>query len=133
MARKTDTATLPSNGSTVAIRQLSWLQLRASRSMAQQESARNLVALGGAEFLAAWRGMQAASPALSTPVLPADPLSGHDLMTVLASGMPTSTREQIEDLDEVDAEFLGRAILALTPLPRTEEQEKNGESGSIGA
>jgi hypothetical protein len=132
MARKTGTVTAPVSGETVAIRQLSWLQLRASRTIAQQVSARGLVAMGGAEFMAAFRainadkaredGAQEPPPTVAPPAL--DLLAGHDLMTVLVSGAPTCSKERIEDLDEADAEFLGRAILALTPV-RTEDEEKN--------
>jgi hypothetical protein len=153
MARKTSTVTI-SDGRVVPIRQLGWLQLRASQSAAQQESARNLVAMGGAEFMAAWdamRNRQDANKPLavsvgvtdegaivvadghieSVPV--ADVLNGHDLFTVLRSGIPTFSQDQVEELLEVDAELLGREILALTPTPRTPEQEKNGASPSIGA
>jgi hypothetical protein len=153
MARKTSTVTL-SDGRAVPIRQLGWLQIRSSHAAAQQASARNLVAMGGAEFMAAWETMKARQEASkplavsvgvtedgdivvaeghieSVPVT--DVLNGHDLFTVLRCGIPTWLQEQIEDLDESDAELLGREILALTPAPRSAEQEKNGASPSTGA
>jgi hypothetical protein len=136
----------------VSIRQLSWLQLRASRQLAQAESARNLIALGGAQFARAYKEMLSvededeppageaqAQPGAPTaappeaepaPAPPVDPLAGHDLLTVLIGGLPTYTREAVEDLAEADAEFLGRAILALSPKPRTEDEEKNAASPS---
>lgn len=139
MARKASTVTL-SDGRAVPIRQLGWLQIRSSHAAAQQASARNLVAMGGAEFMAAWKAMQ--SPAtdqsdesapITPEVVPADPMAGHDLFTVLRCGIPTWSQDQIEDLEESDAELLGREILALTPAPRSAEQEKNGASPSTGA
>lgn len=138
MARKTDTVTL-ADGRKVPIRQLSWLQLRASRQIAQQESARHLVAMGGAEFLDAWAAMQArkggpeADPQAPVAVGAPDLLAGHDLLTVLVGGIPSFTMDQIESLDEPAPEVLGRAILALTPAPRTEEQEGNAPAPSISA
>jgi hypothetical protein len=45
-----------------------------------------------------------------------DILDDHDLLTVLVCGIPTWSKDQIEnDLDEPDPEILARAILALTP------------------
>jgi hypothetical protein len=138
MARKTDKVTLPVCGATAEIRQLSWLQLRASRTASQQESARGLVAMGGAEFMATLKAITAekarADGDTDAPAEKAVPdlLAGHDLMTVLVGGAPGYSRAQIEDLDEADAEFLGRAILALTPK-RTEDEEKNAASPSTAA
>jgi hypothetical protein len=139
MARKTSTVTL-SDGRAVPIRQLGWLQLRSSHSASQQASARNLVAMGGAEFMAAWKAMQSPatdqsdeSASTMPDVVPTDPMSGHDLFTVLRCGIPSWSQEQIEDLEETDAELLGREILGLTPASRSAEQEKNGASPSTGA
>lgn len=142
MARRTDTVTLP-DGRRVPIRQLGWLQLRQSRSLAQTQASRDLVAVGGAEFMREWRRMQADAEAEAAakdqavtvdtgaaPPAVVDVLAQHDMLSVLICGIPTWDRPQIEDLDEADAETLARAILALTPSRRTEEQEKNAESPS---
>ncbi len=154
MARRTETTRRPSDGAVVTIRQLSWLQLRAARQLSQQESARNLVAMGGAEFARAFAEMRAMTPAVAvqtdagatspaptaeTPApagvapVAADALDGHDLFTVLLGGLPDYDKARIEDLDEDDAVFLGRAILGLTPKPRTEDEEKNGIGPSTSA
>jgi hypothetical protein len=125
MARSTSTVVL-SDGKSVAIRQMSWLQLRSARQKAQQESAKNLVAMGGAEFMAAWKGIRDAKEQPEAPeVAVSDPLATHDLLTVLTCGIPSYSAEQIEELSEPDAEKLGRKILALTPKPLTEDEEKN--------
>ena len=155
MARKTDVVTL-ADGRRVPIQQLSWLQLRSSRQLrAIADQARHgqlLEALGGAdEFAKAYRALHKDAPP-STPDAPAEvvavpaapvaapvvvtahDLDDHDLLTVLVCGIPSWTKAQIEnDLDEPDPEILGRAILALSPAPRTEEQEKNGASPSTAA
>lgn len=157
MARKTDVVTL-ADGRRVPIQQLSWLQLRSSRQLRdianQARHGQLLEAMGGGEaFAKAYRALHAdtALPAQEAPaavaaepvavteaaariVLAGDPLDDHDLLTVLVCGIPSMTRAQIEnDLDEPDPEILGRAILALSPPPRTEEQEKNGGSPSTAA
>jgi hypothetical protein len=95
---------------------------------AQQESARNLIQMGGAEFLREWTSMKADRPDAVEPVAAAAPddiLGGYDLGIVLASGVVKPAEGFIADLCEHDAEFLGRAILELTQPARTEEQEKN--------
>jgi hypothetical protein len=162
MARRTDTVTTPS-GVVVPIQQLGWLQTRASRAKAAADARANLKigmdAVGGAEgFAKAWAAMhppqatpppsaadvalvarvaeEGAAAVLSTPTLdpePVDLLDGHDLLTVLIGGIPSYTREQVEDFDPTDAEYVGRAILALTTPPRTEEQEKNAPGSFTSA
>lgn len=152
MARKTDTVTL-ADGRRVPIQQLSWLQVRASRQLRgiadQARHGQLLEAMGGAEqFARAYRALHADEPAAAPDVpvpeavepepvpvvLVVDPLGDHDLLTVLVCGIPSWTKAQIEqDLDDPDPEILARAILALSPPPRTEDQEKNGESPSTVA
>lgn len=135
MARKTDTVTL-ADGMAVKVQQLGWEQARAARKAAQQESARNLIAMGGAEFMRAWSAMnkdkakteadgEQAAPVPVVAAAPADILDGYDLGLVLAGGVVKPASGFLADLCEADAETLGRAILSLTYPQRTEEQEKN--------
>lgn len=130
MARNTDTVTL-ADGRVVPIRQLGWLQLRTSRQLAQQASARGLIAMGGAEFIQQFQALRAAEPAAVDAAV-SDPLASHDLLTVLTCGIPSWTREHIEDLSETDAERLGLAILALTPVS-AEPDLGNAPAPSIGS
>lgn len=139
MARKTDTVTI-SDGRTIPIRQLGWLQLRSSQQAYQRDTARTLVDMGGAEFMAVWKAIQANKgqpPPASEQAQPVEPeadvLSGHNLFTVLTCGIPSLTKDQIEDLDEADAVLLGRRILALTPPARTEADLGNVPAPSTGA
>lgn len=137
MARPTGSVTL-SDGRSLTIRQLSWLQLRASRNKAQVDSAKNLIALGGAEFSKAWKEIKeqrdADAPQDAQAIeAESDVLAGHDLYTVLIGGIVGGSAEQIEDLSEPDAEKVGRAILDMNPKPPTQEEEKNVSSPSTCA
>lgn len=147
-SRITETVALPSDPSvTVTIRKLSWLQRKDAMKQSQHASSRELVAMGGAEFMRVIRELdppkadtpQAAAPAAAVAaVVPSDPvdlaMATHDPLTVLVCGIKAwsapepVTRETVSDLDEADAEFLARAILRLSlPSSAVESERKNVE------
>lgn len=119
-SRVTKTVPLPSDPSaTVTIKRLGFLQKQAAQKAAQRESMKGLREMGGAEFLKELNALKESDPDAVAAVA-ADPLSTHDLLMVLIGGItawsapePVS-KAAIEDLDQADAEFLGREILALS-------------------
>lgn len=132
-----DTIAVPGDPAhTVTIQKLSRTQLRTAREVAQRKSMAGLRELGGAEFLKELQAIGGASAAASTAA--EDPLVTHDETTVLNGGIKAwsyakpVTPAAIDDLDEEAAEGIARAICALSIRKRTEEQEKNGGSGSTG-
>lgn len=139
-SRITKVVALPSDPSvSVTIRKLSFLQQRGAQQISQQESARNLIAMGGAAFMDEWAKFSKPDPA-AAPVVeaPRDPLLTHDLLTVLVSGVAawsvaaSVNKETLADLGQDDAEFLAREILALS-APRTEAERGNGSAPSTAA
>lgn len=134
-SRITKDVSLPSDPSVlVTIRKLSWLQRKSARHKSQVESAQGLREMGGPAFMREISAIAEdgkVSVAEIQKKAEADPLNTHDLHTVLICGVqcwkdPTPvTAETLGDLDEADAEFLAREILALSMPARTEEQEKN--------
>lgn len=137
----TKEVTLPSDPSvSVTIAKLGWLQKEAAQKESQRQAARALVDMGGAVFMKEMQAMAvSASDNTATAAPPTDdPYLSHDPLLVLVGGVKRwsndrpITKDTLAQLDQDDAEFLAREILGLTIRKRTEEQEKNGVSGSIG-
>lgn len=157
-SRITKTVTLPSDPSvTATIRKLSWLQRQDARKVNQHESSRDLVKMGGAEFMRLIREMEQpqaaaalgesdaptdravdATPVEPAAVVPSDPvdlaMATHDLFTVLICGVKAWSvpepvnKETLSDLEPEDAEFLAREILRLSiPAGEFEAERKNVE------
>lgn len=129
-SRVTKDLALPSDPSViVTIRKLSWLQRQSAQKKSQQDSAKSLIAMGGAAFMKEWQALSTDETKKDEVAATyTDPMTTHDLETVLVCGVKgwtasePVTRETLTDLDLPDAEFLAREILALS-LP-TEAQEK---------
>lgn len=161
-SRITNTVTLPSDpGVTVTVRKLSWLQKQDARKVNQHASSRDLVQMGGAEFMRIIREMEQpqavgesdaptdrtvveAAPVEPAAVVPSDPvdlaMATHDLFTVLICGVKAWSvpepvnKETLADLEPEDAEFLAREILRLSvPAGQFEADRKNAESPCIGS
>ena len=128
-SKTTRTVPLPSDPSiTVTIGKLSWLQRQDARNVSQRASMKALAEMGGPSALKAFQA--------ETPAAPADPdpFLLHDTLTVLVCGVKAwsapepVTKDTLADLDEVDAEGLARAILAMSlPSPTLEVDRKNAE------
>jgi hypothetical protein len=105
---------------TVTIKRLGFLAKRAAQKASQRTAMADLREMGGAAFLEELKALQTSTPAPVAPG-PVDPLLTHDLLTVLIGGIVefsdkrTVSKDTLGDLDEVDAEAIGRAILALSP------------------
>jgi len=156
-SRTTKDVALPSDPAvTVTIKKLSWLQREDARKQSQQASSRDLVSMGGAEFLRVIKEMEQGGAPVSaavgettdptdrgvvadvSAVVPADPidkaLATHDMLTVLVCGIKAWSdpapvnKASIADLEPDDAEFLAREILRLSlPSATAEADRKNAE------
>jgi hypothetical protein len=117
----TKTVTLPTDPTvTVTIKRLGFLQKQAAQKASQRKAMADLREIGGAEFVKELNELKATDPvAVETGIK--DPLVTHDTLTVLIGGVAAwsapdaVTKETLEQLDELDAEFLAREILALAP------------------
>lgn len=137
-SRITKEIALPSDPSVcVTIRKLGWLQRKAAQQIAQLEAAKGLVEMGGAAFVRAFEELRHDRGEVVAAQL-ADPLTTHDQLTVLVSGVKAwtkadpITKDTLSDLEDADAEFLAREILTLT-IPRDDapgDREKNAVSPS---
>ncbi len=133
---------------TVTIRRLAGRHEQKARDVAQAASVAALKRLGGAAFqreLTQAGGGDPAKVAALVAQRQADPLNGFDRYTVLAKGIVAWTYDEpltpvevleddgtkawripaIDDLDDVAADWLARAIVALLPA-RDEAAQKNG-------
>ena len=104
---------------TVTIKRLGFLAKRAAQKASQRTAMADLREMGGPKFLEELRALKTEDAA--PEAAPADPLLTHDLLTVLIGGVVAFsdkrdvTKDTLGDLDEADAEAIGRAILALSP------------------
>lgn len=104
---------------TVTIKRLGFLAKRAAQKASQRAAMADLREMGGPAFLKELEALKTEQPQAVTS--PADPLLTHDLLTVLIGGVVAFsdkrevTKETLGDLDEADAEQIGRAILAMSP------------------
>lgn len=115
---------------TVTIRKLAGRHLQAAREASQAAAVAAVARMGGAAFqreLQAAGGNDPAAVVALVAAQQADPLNGLDRYVVLAKGivawtyvdeagapLPVSAAA-IDDLDEQAADFLARAIVALSP------------------
>ena len=130
-SRITKDVPLPSDPSVlVTIKKLNWLSRKAAQQASQREAAKGLVEMGGAAFLREMEAL-AADKKEANEEARKDPYLTHDPLTVLVNGVKAWTasepvnKETLSDLDEADAEFLAREILALSIPTRTEDEAKN--------
>lgn len=145
-SRTTKEVALPSDPAvTVTLKKLSWLQREDARKQSQQASSRDLVSMGGAEFMRVIKEMEqgSAAPSPDAPadvaaVVPVDPLdkalATHDMLTVLVCGIKAWTAPEpvskalIADLEPDDAEFLAREILRLSLPSATAEADRKNDA-----
>lgn len=131
-SKVTSTVTTPS-GVEVVIRKLSWLQRQEAQKAMQRQSRKDIQELGGVEEFKKLFAAETSEPApAAEPSGPPDPLLTHDPLTVLVNGVKSwavpepVNKATLADLDEADAEFLARSILALSqPSPTLEADRKN--------
>lgn len=138
-SKVTATVTTPS-GVAVVIRKLSWLQRHEVRKVMQRQSRKDIQELGGVEefkkLFEEQKAPDADAPAVpvaaDVPAAAPDLLLTHDQYTVLVCGVKSweapepVTKLTLADLDDADAEFLAREILALSqPSPTLETDRKN--------
>lgn len=103
---------------TVSIKRLGFLAKRAAQKASQRAAMADLREMGGPQFLEELKALKTDdAPAVAST----DPLLTHDLLTVLIGGVVAFsdgrpvTKDTLGELDEADAEALGRAILGLSP------------------